>query len=854
MRKCGGGGGGGSNSSSNESSNRRILVALFVTTAWGTRGRGSSIRSGLAEAAERQRRLPCSLTCRRGWWLRAPAAQMTLSCPVASAADGGARRRGRRRARPGGILLLLLLLPLPEADAAVSALPSLSSSAGRCEPQAADVAGGGSRRRGSDGAASGGAASASSAPENPSLGTDPCHLLSPPCFTEEDKYSLEALRTIHKQMDDDKDGGIEVDESDEFIREDMKYKDASNKHSHLHREDKHITIEDLWKRWKTSEVHNWTHEETLQWLVEFVELPRYEKTFRENNVKGTTLPRIAINEPVFMNSQLKIIDRSHRQKLQLKALDVVLFGPLTRPPHNWMKDFILTISIVIGVGGCWFAYTQNKTSKEHITKMMKDLESLQTAEQSLCELQERLEKAQEENRTVAVEKQNLERKMMDEISDAKREACRLRELREGAECELSRLKYAEEELVQVRMALKKAEKEFELRSNWSVPDALQKWLQLTHEVEVQYYNIKRQNAEMQLAIAKEEAEKIKKKRSTVFGTLHVAHSSSLDEVDHKILEAKKSLSELTTCLRERLYRWQQIEKICGFQIAHNSGLPSLTSSLYSDHSWVVMPRVSIPPYPIAGGVDDLDEDTPPIVSQFHGSIVKTSTLARSSSMCRSRRNVVPSSPQSQRTAQMQHTPHTQATLHSADPDILSVSSCPAAYRTEEEEEAIYFTADKQWEVQDTVSECDSLNSSGKKQSPPSSLEIYQPLSPQKISREELSLEESSTGDSSSLTADISRGSPDCVGMTETKSMIFSPASKVYNGILEKSCSMNQLSSSVPVPKPRHTSCSSGSSGSKTGHHTAAVPRINSTSQDLCQNGERNKKSSKIKSLFKKKSK
>lgn len=61
----------------------------------------------------------------------------------------------------------------------------------------------------------------------------------------------------------------------------------------------------------------------------------------------------------------------------------------------------------------------------------------------------RLEKAQEENRTVAVEKQNLEQKMRDEINGAKREAYRLRELREGAECELSRLKYAEEELVQV---------------------------------------------------------------------------------------------------------------------------------------------------------------------------------------------------------------------------------------------------------------------------------------------------------------------------------------------------------------------------------------------------------------------
>uniref|UniRef100_A0A8D0GF36 Stromal interaction molecule 2 n=1 Tax=Sphenodon punctatus TaxID=8508 RepID=A0A8D0GF36_SPHPU len=731
-----------------------------------------------------------------------------------------------RAARPPGSPLLLLLL--------------LAGAAAGCDLEPRDLA-----RRGSG----------ASAAESPALVTDPYHSLSPPCFTEEDRFSLEALRMIHKQMDDDKDGGIEVDESDDFIREDMKYKDASNKHNHLHREDKHITVEDLWKRWKTSEVHNWTQEETLQWLIEFVELPQYVKNFRDSNVKGTTLPRIAVNEPAFMISHLKIIDRSHRQKLQLKALDVVLFGPLTRPPHNWMKDFILTISIVIGVGGCWFAYTQSKTSKEHVTKMMKDLESLQTAEQSLFELQARLEKAQEENRTVAVEKQNLERKMMDEISDAKREACRLRELREGAECELSRRKYAEEELVQVRMALKKAEKEFEMRSNWSVPDALQKWLQLTHEVEVQYYNVKRQNAEMHLTIAKDEAEKIKKKRNTVFGTLHVAHSSSLDEVDHKILEAKKSLSELTTCLRERLYRWQQIEKICGFQIAHNSGLPSLTSSLYSDHSWVVMPRVSIPPYPIAGGVDDLDEDTPPIVSQFHGSIVKPpSTLVRSSSLCRSRRNIVPSSPQTQPTQNTQHTQHTQHALPSPDPDILSVSSCPALYRTEEEEEAIYFTADKP-EAQDTGSECDSLNSStGRKQSPPSSLEIYQPLSLQKVSREELSLEESSTGDSSSLTADLSRGSPDCVGLTETKSMIFSPASKVYNGILEKSCSMSQISSGIPVPKPRHTSCTSASSESKQVHDASAVPRISSTPQDLCQNGERNKKPSKIKSLFKKKSK
>ena len=39
---------------------------------------------------------------------------------------------------------------------------------------------------------------------------------------------------------------------------------------------------------------------------------------------------------------------------------------------------------------------------------------------------------------------------------------------------------------------------------WRVSEVLQQWLQLTHEVEVQYYNVKKQSAEQQLSIAKEE--------------------------------------------------------------------------------------------------------------------------------------------------------------------------------------------------------------------------------------------------------------------------------------------------------------------------------------------------------------
>lgn len=40
-------------------------------------------------------------------------------------------------------------------------------------------------------------------------------------------------------------------------------------------------------------VHNWTMEDAVQWLKESVELPQYERNFRDFRVTGNTLPRSA---------------------------------------------------------------------------------------------------------------------------------------------------------------------------------------------------------------------------------------------------------------------------------------------------------------------------------------------------------------------------------------------------------------------------------------------------------------------------------------------------------------------------------------------------------------------------------
>ncbi|XP_060086487.1 stromal interaction molecule 1-like, partial [Heteronotia binoei] len=154
-----------------------------------------------------------------------------------------------------------------------------------------------------------------------------CRIDEPMCHNEDEQLSFEAVRSIHKQMDDDANGNVDVEESDEFLREDLNYHDPTLQHSTFHGEDNLISVEDLWKAWKSSEVYNWTTEEVVQWLITYVELPQYEETFRKLLLTGHAMPRLAINNATMTGTVLKMTDRSHRQKLQLKALDTVLFGP-----------------------------------------------------------------------------------------------------------------------------------------------------------------------------------------------------------------------------------------------------------------------------------------------------------------------------------------------------------------------------------------------------------------------------------------------------------------------------------------------------------------------------------------------
>lgn len=108
-----------------------------------------------------------------------------------------------------------------------------------------------------------------------------------------DQLGLEAIRSLHRQLDDDANGNIDLSESDDFLREELKYDSGYEKRQRAfhHNDDMHISVRELWEAWLRSEVHNWTVEQTSEWLAISVDLPQYVPNFMQHKVNGAALPR-----------------------------------------------------------------------------------------------------------------------------------------------------------------------------------------------------------------------------------------------------------------------------------------------------------------------------------------------------------------------------------------------------------------------------------------------------------------------------------------------------------------------------------------------------------------------------------
>ncbi|XP_019874200.2 stromal interaction molecule homolog isoform X2 [Aethina tumida] len=405
-----------------------------------------------------------------------------------------------------------------------------------------------------------------------------------------DKLGLEAIKSLHQKLDDDANGNIDLSESDDFLREELKYDSGYEKRQKVfHKNDMHISVKELWEAWLKSDVHNWTIQQTTEWLTQSVELPQYVPNFIQHKVTGANLPRLAANNAHYL-SLIGIKDPIHKQKISLKAMDVVLFGPPKDSTPHW-KDLTLIFLTIVGGLGVYYAFQQNKRFRHHLARMNRDMDSLQNAEKALENLQKELEVAKQAQESVITEKLDLEKKL---------QADSLTLSTSNSDLEVSQLKA---EIEMLRTELQIAEGELKDRC-WAPPPGLQQWLQLTHEIENKGYIKKKIIAEKQLQQAREACEKLRKKRSSLVGAFVSTHGKSIDEVDRSIVEARTALNEVTQELQERVHRWKQIELLCGFNIINNSGINSLENVLYN--------RVGMNGRGLKGrmnSTDDLDDET-----------------------------------------------------------------------------------------------------------------------------------------------------------------------------------------------------------------------------------------------------
>ncbi|CAF3645110.1 unnamed protein product [Rotaria sp. Silwood1] len=406
--------------------------------------------------------------------------------------------------------------------------------------------------------------------------------------TDADKERLgrQAIKSIHEQMDDDKDGLIEASESRDFIHEELESKTDSVRHRRFQNADLQITFDDLWTQWKNNPVYNWTNDDVIHWLVNHVHLSIYVEYFRRNQIDGRMIPRLAANEKQYISTIMQIRDPRHKRRLIIKATDIVLFGPPQRT-HSYIKDIILISALLISVAACLYAFIRHRKTQESMNNLLKELETLQKAGGDLIAVTGKMKAMENELQDKPKVDRGLLNSWFIEVQRTKEEADKYRKRRDTTVDNDKRLRLAIQEIEQLRIALRKAE-EHARHQSYEAPAELIDLLKRSYHIEEASFEIKRKSAENAMLTAKEQMNKISKMQRGFFGAVRIAHTGCMDNISELINAAKERLAEVHDEYEEREQRWNRIaslldrsDLVCTSTITNDSTNRSKPTSLES---------------------------------------------------------------------------------------------------------------------------------------------------------------------------------------------------------------------------------------------------------------------------------
>ncbi|KAF7636375.1 SAM domain-containing protein [Meloidogyne graminicola] len=373
-------------------------------------------------------------------------------------------------------------------------------------------------------------------------------------ITAEDEKILDpegylAIKAIHGVLDNDQSGSIERYESADFLTEDFKFgeSDRQKREKAFHENDESITIDDLWEAWFQSDVREWGEKQVIDWLVNGVKLPQYVNNFMKEGIVGTDFPRLAIQNSSIFNL-LDIKNSVHRQKLQLKALDLVLFG--SQDSSSLIKDIALA-SLLISL--ITYKNRAKKQMEELSTRLSKlrDMETDFEGVQQKLDEENKVQQSTDENNIGEPIKGFTYNPVLDFENDQR---LPLGGNLIGGGC----MDGGEHYLF------------------------LQTLLRKTYEIESAYLDKQRTDCLNEMREAMELVDKMRRKQSSIVNSLKLATgatSGTTDDIDIKIFNLKARMEKIKQGIEELVQRWMKIESICGFSItgpfAHNNILSSI---------------------------------------------------------------------------------------------------------------------------------------------------------------------------------------------------------------------------------------------------------------------------------------
>lgn len=423
-------------------------------------------------------------------------------------------------------------------------------------------------------------------------------LLTDPPVDSDELSTYKAIRHLHTKLDVDADGEVDDLESKRFLESDVDdgttthnkgggggaYSNAHKlKYLHQDGKDRSISVNDLWQAWKGSHVHNWTIDETVYWLSNYVELPEYSHLFVERSINGSVLPRLA-GDTQFLN-RLGITDPSAKKKISIKAMDVVLFGPPKFNSASRLRDIFVFIITLMALSACFVFYNRSITSQRALQALQTNLESLQKAEDQMHDLQHELDKALKAQEAVLTEKKNLEHQLemqrqfsassgLSEKGNSWNGSGSNRQQNSSSENSKSGdttteggqdamyMAKLEDDVRLLRKELEETYTAIEAR-RFRAPFPLRALLKATYEVESQYYTEKKLNLELKATEVKLRNQKLQKKKTSFLGYYKMAQEDSLEEDLNHIAEVKEAILQITKEIKERTERWKAIEELCG---------------------------------------------------------------------------------------------------------------------------------------------------------------------------------------------------------------------------------------------------------------------------------------------------